>query len=133
MRLAAATLGVYAPILSRAEAPSPRDPRSEFERLSVAICRLVQEKRAPPNQGGCCQDFANPCEVPVFPPDVDFERRDHWSEYGPNGLYWPYGGSGTFLSAGLVVDVVGADGWALCARMFTRMNTDIQVNLGRYF
>lgn len=93
----------------------------------ACACFSPEMKMAPPYQHGCCRDFANPCEVPVFPPDSDFRHRDHWSEYGPNGLYWPYGGSGVFLSAGLAVDVVGVDGWALCARMFTRMNTDIQI------
>lgn len=81
-------------------------------------------------ENGCCQDFANPCEVPAFPPDENFDRNDSIHDYGANGLFWPYGGSGTFLSAGLVVDVVGAEGWALCARMFRRMNTDVQVRVG---
>lgn len=54
-------------------------------------------------------------------------------DYGPDGLFWGYGGSGIFLSAGLVVDVVGAEGWALCERMFIKMNTDVQVSTGGCF
>ena len=54
-------------------------------------------------------------------------------DYGPDGLFWGYGGSGIFLSAGLVVDVVGAEGWALCERMFIKMNTDVQVRTGGCF
>lgn len=56
------------------------------------------------------------------------KRTDTLHDYKPNGLFWAYGGSGFFISAGLAVDVVGAEGWALCAQMFVRMNTDVQVN-----
>lgn len=76
---------------------------------------------------GCCKDFVNPCKVHPFPPDVDTKRTDTLHDYGPNGLYWAYGGSGIFLSAGLAVDVIGAEGWDLCGQMFQRMNTDVQV------
>lgn len=69
--------------------------------------------------------------MPVFPPEIDSNRTDTLRDYGPNGLHWPYGGSGTFISAGLAVDVVRAEGWALCTRMFVRMNTDVQVNVAK--
>lgn len=96
-------------------------------------CRRLQEKITPTSglaAHRCCRDVANPCKVPAFPPDTDLRRTDTLSDYGPNSLFWPYGGSGTFISAGLAVDVVGPDGWALCARMFVKMNTDVQVKVG---
>eukprot|EP00903_Cladosiphon_okamuranus_P012718 g11890.t1 len=93
-------------------------------------CFSPEEKMTPTNQtvaNGCCQDFANPCEVPVFPSDIDVERSDTLHDYDPNGLHWAYGGSGFFMSAGLAVDAVGAEGWALCEQMFVKMNTDVQI------
>eukprot|EP00903_Cladosiphon_okamuranus_P019514 g17945.t1 len=94
-------------------------------------CYSPEEKEAPTNQlvaNGCCQDFSNPCEVPAFAPDIDMKRTDTLQYYGPNnGLYWAYGGSGFFMSASLAVDVVGAEGWALCAQIFVRSNTDVQI------
>ena len=83
---------------------------------------------------GCCLDFTHPCKVPPYPLEEELEdavRRGYdfsYKDYGPGGLFWPYGGSGTFVSAGLAIDVVGsAKGWGHCARAFGHFNTDIQV------
>lgn len=109
---------------------------------------------------GCCQDFTRPCRVPPFPdisePSEDdvFGRawwQDHQEElsrelpaaageeslyrnwhtaYGKGGLFWPYGGAGTFLSAGLMEEVQGDDGtgWEQCTEVFgVGYSTDIQL------
>ena len=123
---------------------------------------------------GCCRDFTRPCQVPPFPStastpgnekrlrptwlktDVDkdpqkHELRRYWTlEYGKGGLFWPYGGSGMFLSAGLLEAVHrgsgrGSDsdsnsggssggsggaggGWKRCTEMFgIGYDTDVQV------
>lgn len=60
------------------------------------------------------------------------EQRHHWTvEYGKGGLLWPYGGSGTFLSAGLLESVQQGSsgaGWKRCTEMFAiGYDTDIQV------
>lgn len=110
-----------------------------FQNLPGPRClefwQLLQEKRPPAThlaELGCCRDFASPCEVPAFPPGGKFnDTYTKKSDYGPYGLYWPYGGSGTFISAGLAVDVVGAEGWAHCARKFKLSDTDVQVSIGR--
>ena len=82
---------------------------------------------------GCCKDFTRPCRVPPYPPEEEIEaaggRDFHYDDYGPRGLYWPYGGSGTFVSAGLVIDAIGGTkGWGHCASVFGIMRTDVQVN-----
>lgn len=105
---------------------------------------------------GCCQDFTRPCEVPPFPDiseawDGDIFRSDWWevhqelsrelpategnyhnwhTAYGKGGLFWPYGGAGTFLSAGMLEKVQGDDGngWERCTEIFgVGYSTDIQV------
>lgn len=104
--------------------------------MPVEFCGTHQEKRTPKSQlaaDGCCEDFANPCKVPVFPTDIDSYRTDTLRDYGVHGLFWPFGGAGFFISAGLAVDVVGPKGWALCARMFVKMSTDVQVNADRWY
>lgn len=135
---------------------------------------------------GCCLDFTHPCNVPPFPitphPTVEdgksslrptwfkteatrdkHDKEHKWTkEYGKGGLFWSYGGSGTFLSAGLLDKVheeeqqqgaqqgqkqaeqggggsssSGMGGWELCAEMFgIGYDTDIQVyirNVLSYF
>jgi len=86
---------------------------------------------------GCCNDFTNPCFVPAFPDRDDYHYRwirpdgyGDYRAYGPNGLFWPFGGSGFFMSAGMAVDVIGAMGWKDCARRFSDSPTDMQVQLG---
>lgn len=108
---------------------------------------------------GCCQDFTRPCEVPPFPdiseplvgdifrsawwaahqdlntsrglPAVEGNDYRNWhSAYGKGGLFWPYGGAGVFLSAGLLEKVQGEDGagWERCTEVFgVGYSTDIQV------
>ena len=77
---------------------------------------------------GCCLDFSRPCEVPIYPAKLEANKTYRYEDYGPGGLFWPYGGSGTFISAGLAMDVVGgANGWDACAQVFGIMNTDVQV------
>ena len=100
---------------------------------------------------GCCLDFMYPCKVPAFPTtaktagkslrptwlkteatrDKD-DKEHHWTkEYGKGGLFWSYGGSGTFLSAGLLEWVQQGSsgvGWERCTEMFgIGYDTDIQV------
>ncbi|CAN0228216.1 unnamed protein product [Ascophyllum nodosum] len=76
---------------------------------------------------GCCLDFSRPCEVPIYPAKLEANKTYRYEDYGPGGLFWPYGGSGTFISAGLAMDVVGgANGWDACAQFFGIMNTDVQ-------
>ena len=100
---------------------------------------------------GCCLDFTHPCKVPAFPSTSETARKSlrptwlkteptrnkhdkgrHWTfEYGKGGLLWPYGGSGTFLSAGLLELVQqgsGGTGWETCTEVFAiGYDTDIQV------
>lgn len=98
---------------------------------SSPFSHLSQQKRNTSDRmasRGCCDDFIHPCEVPIFPevPNVGYEYR--FGDYGPGGLFWPYGGMGTLMSAGLAETVVGGtEGWAYCALVFGRMNTDVQV------
>lgn len=100
---------------------------------------------------GCCLDFMHPCKVPAFPStstmaktglrpvwtETEAGRSQHHKEhqwtktYGRGGLFWSYGGSGTFLSAGMLESVqqgsTGA-GWQHCTDTFGfGDNTDIQV------
>lgn len=70
--------------------------------------------------------------MPPYPLEEQIIAADghefDYDDYGPGGLFWPYGGSGTFVSAGLVIDAVGsAKGWGHCATVFGTMNTDVQV------
>ena len=82
---------------------------------------------------GCCLDFTRPCEVPVRP-EVGM-NDSALAEFLRSGVYayqtdfyWPYGGTGFFLSAGLIETVQGSgDGWDLCREMFDEENTDVQV------
>lgn len=123
---------------------------------------------------GCCLDFTHPCDVPPFPntPNTEAGKRSLWptwfktdatrdkhdkeykwtKEYGKGGLFWSYGGAGTFLSAGLLEKVQQgvpqemkpegqrgggggnssssgtAGGWERCTEMFgIGYDTDIQV------
>ena len=56
--------------------------------------------------------------------------RNWNTPYGKGGLFWPYGGTGTFLSAGLLEKVHsdGGSGWEHCTEVFgVGFVTDIQV------
>ncbi|CAM9197757.1 unnamed protein product, partial [Scytosiphon promiscuus] len=96
-------------------------------------CFSPQQKRNashPLAANGCCDDFTRPCLVPPFPERARTEAATNYtySDYGPGGLFWPYGGAGSFISVGLAVGVVGgAQGWTECSRLFSNMNTDVQV------
>lgn len=88
---------------------------------------------------GCCQDFAHACNVPTFPnisktvgDDSSLaDTSNHMvTTYGRGGLYWPYGGAGALVSAGLVEKVQGdcGTGWDRCTEVFGHgYPTDIQV------
>lgn len=82
---------------------------------------------------GCCLDFAHPCEVSIRPEVgtndecMEMFLRGGLRVYDGN-IYWPYGGTGFFLSAGLVARIQGSgDGWDRCRKMFGGINTDLQV------
>ena len=78
-------------------------------------------------------------DIDVFGPDWWHEHRDqlgegqyrNWhSAYGKGGLFWSYGGTGTFLSAGLLEKVQSdyGGGWERCTEVFgVGFSTDIQV------
>ena len=43
-------------------------------------------------------------------------------------FFWPYGGTGFFMSAGLAVRIQGTGiGWDRCRELFDGLNTDMQV------
>lgn len=68
-----------------------------------------------------CTRFA----TSVPPPDGG--RNYSYADYGGGGLFWPYGGSGFFVSGGFVDVIGGGGGFRRCAQMFGHMNTDVQV------
>ena len=111
-----------------------------FFMLSCLRAILYQEKYSAAfltaADKGCCRDFTHPCKAPAFPStlktaenrlkptwlktDANKDERDpvrFWTaEYGKGGLFWPYGGSGMFLSAGLIDSVQqgsSGTGWEL--------------------
>lgn len=105
--------------------------------MSDAKCLIPSEKDSTSTE--CCRDFTRPCEVPVYPdlsdvmmdlkdPDWIHNHPQEWvDEYGLNGLFWPYGGAGTFLSSGLV-EKIGISGWKVCTEVFGEgYDTDIQL------
>lgn len=122
---------------------------------ACTICR--QEKNGAASHTvtdkGCCRDFTHPCRVPAFPStsktaqdrlrptwlktDANKDERlidpfRYWTvEYGKGGMFWSYGGSGMFLSAGLLESVQqgsGGAGWERCTEMFgIGYDTDVQV------
>lgn len=109
----------------------------EGRAMSGAKCLTPSEKDSLSTQ--CCRDFTSPCEVPAYPdlsdalmdlkdPDYIHSHPMEWvNEYGLNGLFWPYGGAGTFLSSGLV-EKIGESGWNVCTEVFGEgYDTDIQL------
>ena len=97
---------------------------------------MSQEKRNLSSKkvmDGCCLDFTHPCEVSIRPEvgtsDESMEKfiRGGLKVYDGD-FYWPYGGTGFFLSAGLTARIQGSgDGWGRCREMFEGINTDLQV------
>lgn len=71
--------------------------------------------------------------MPILPdPNLDESLTKGFGRHGIGAyeghLYWPYGGTGFFISAALVERIqANNDGWEVCRDMFQASNTDIQV------